>query len=37
MTHEITPGEFFKWQGVYGAFTVNKDGVKAVADYIHNQ
>ena len=37
MTHEVTPGEFFKWQGAYGAFTVNKDGVKAVADYIHNQ
>jgi len=37
MTHEITPGEFFKWQGAYDAFTVSKDGVKAVADYIHNQ
>jgi REP element-mobilizing transposase RayT len=37
MTHEITPGEFFKWQGAYGAFTVSKGGVNAVAEYIHNQ
>jgi REP element-mobilizing transposase RayT len=37
MTHEITPNDFFKWQGAYGAFTVSKDGVKRVAAYIHNQ
>jgi REP element-mobilizing transposase RayT len=34
MTHKITPDEFFKWQGAYGAFTVNKDGVETVAKYI---
>ncbi len=37
MTHEMTPGEFFKWQGAYGAITVNKDGIKVVAEYIQNQ
>jgi len=37
VTHEITPDEFFKWQGAYGAFTVSKDGVKAAAAYVNNQ
>jgi putative transposase len=37
MTHEITPNDFFKWQGGYGAFTMSKDGVKAVTEYINNQ
>jgi len=37
MTHEIMPNEFFKWQGAYGAFTVSKDRVKALTDYIKNQ
>ena len=37
VTHEITLNDFFKWQGAYGAFTVSKDGVKTVADYINNQ
>ena len=36
-THQITPTEFFKWQGAYGAFTVSKDVVKQVTDYIVNQ
>ncbi|HLF26224.1 MAG TPA: IS200/IS605 family transposase [Anaerolineae bacterium] len=35
VTHEITPNEFFKWQGAYGAFTVSKDAVKSVAAYIN--
>lgn len=30
MTHEIPPGEFFKWQGAYCMFTVKKDEVKTV-------
>ena len=30
VTHEITPGEFFKWQGAYGAFTLRKEDVPAV-------
>lgn len=37
MTHEVTPNEFFKWQGAYGAFTVSKSAVKSVTDYIINQ
>jgi len=37
MAHEVTPNEFFKWQGAYGAFTVSKDAVKSVAAYISNQ
>lgn len=37
MTHEIKPGEFFKWQGAYGAFTLAKSDVDRVIDYIRNQ
>ncbi len=37
MTHEVTPNEFFKWQGAYGAFTVSKSAVKSVTDYVINQ
>ncbi|MBD1920192.1 IS200/IS605 family transposase [Microcoleus sp. FACHB-831] len=37
ITHEIKPGEFFKWQGSYGAFTVSHDAIDKVADYIRNQ
>lgn len=37
ITHEITPGEFFKWQGAYGAFTVSKDAVPRVKVYIEHQ
>ena len=37
VTHEITPGSFFKWQGAYGAFTCRKDEVPAVQEYIARQ
>lgn len=37
MTHEVVAEGGFKWQGGYGAFTVSKNGVKAVIDYIQNQ
>jgi REP element-mobilizing transposase RayT len=37
MTHRLRPDTFFRWQGAYGAFTVNKDGLPAVATYIANQ
>ena len=37
VTHEITPGEFFKWQGSYGAFTVSKNVVPQVKTYIERQ
>ncbi|WP_414620575.1 IS200/IS605 family transposase [Calothrix sp. CCY 0018] len=37
VTHDIKPGEFFKWQGSYGAFTVSHDAIDQVANYIRNQ
>jgi len=37
VTHEIKPGEFFKWQGSYGAFTVSHDAIDNIANYIRNQ
>jgi REP element-mobilizing transposase RayT len=37
MTHEIKPGEFFKWQGAYGAFTLRYEEVPVVKKYIMNQ
>jgi REP element-mobilizing transposase RayT len=37
VTHEITPGEFFKWQGAYRAFTVGPGEVKRVRRYIRHQ
>jgi REP element-mobilizing transposase RayT len=37
MTHVVAPEQFFKWQGAYGAFTVSKNGVDTVADYIQRQ
>ncbi len=37
ITHQIKSGEFFKWQGSYGAFTVSQDDIDAVANYIRNQ
>ena len=37
VTHEIRPGEFFKWQGAYGAFTLRKEDVPVVQAYIERQ
>ena len=37
VTHVLQPAAFFKWQGAYGAFTVQKDGVPVLQDYIRNQ
>ena len=37
MTHQIAPNDFFKWQGSYGAFTVSKNAVKIVREYIAHQ
>jgi putative transposase len=37
VTHELSPGEFFKWQGSYGAFTVSKNLVPNVVAYIQRQ
>ena len=37
VTHEITPDEFFKWQGGYAVFSVGLEGLEAVKAYIQNQ
>jgi REP element-mobilizing transposase RayT len=37
MTQTVARGEFFKWQGYYGAFTVAKRHVPNVRDYILGQ
>ena len=37
ITHELAPDEFFKWQGSYGAISVNPEEISVVEDYIHNQ
>ncbi len=37
ITQEISPNKFFKWQGSYGAFTLAKQDVDRVIDYIRNQ
>jgi putative transposase len=37
VTHEITPGDFFKWQGAYRAFTIRKEDVSQVKEYIQSQ
>jgi putative transposase len=37
ITHEIKPGNFFKWQGAYGAFTVSYHNIDQIANYIRNQ
>jgi putative transposase len=37
ITHEVKPGDFFKWQGSYAAFTVSHDAIDSVANYIRNQ
>jgi putative transposase len=36
-THEAAPGEFFKWQGGYGAFSVGIRQIDRVRDYILGQ
>ena len=37
ITHEIKPNCFFKWQGGYGAFTVSRNNIDQIANYIRNQ
>ncbi len=34
---QIAPGEFFKWQGAYGAFTMAERDVPMVRRYVHRQ
>jgi REP element-mobilizing transposase RayT len=37
VTQVLDPGGFFKWQGYYGAFTLSKQQVPHVRDYILRQ
>jgi putative transposase len=37
MTQTVAPGEFFKWQGYYGAFTLAKRHAPHVRDYVLRQ
>ena len=37
VTHQVAPGEWFKWQGGYGAFTVSKRELPGVQQYIQGQ
>jgi len=37
ITHQVAPGEWFKWQGGYGAFAVSKNDLPRVQQYIANQ
>jgi putative transposase len=34
---ELRPGDFFKWQGSYGAFSIAETHIEAVRRYIHRQ
>jgi REP element-mobilizing transposase RayT len=36
-THVLSPDQFFKWQGAYGAFTLRKEDVLVVKSYIERQ
>jgi putative transposase len=37
ITHVVNPNEFFKWQGSYGAFSINHSDIDQVAQYIRTQ
>ena len=37
MTHEFAPGEFFKWQGSYGAIAVAHADIERIQRYVRNQ
>ena len=37
VNHTGAPGDVFKWQGAYGAFTVSKAAVPKVLDYVVRQ
>ena len=37
LTHQVAPDAFFKWQGSYGAFTVQHEGLPTVTSYIRHQ
>ncbi len=37
ITHAVAQGEFFKWQGTYGAFTLRNDELQALKSYVVNE
>ena len=37
LTHQVQPGEFFKWQGAYGAYPVSKANVPSVIAYVERR
>jgi REP-associated tyrosine transposase len=37
ITQRVRPGEFFKWQGAYAAFSIGPDDTAPVRDYILRQ
>ena len=37
VTHQLAPGDFFKWQGAYAVYSINQTAVPRVADYIARQ
>jgi putative transposase len=37
VSDKLRPGEWFKWQGSYGAFSVSRPQIDKVAEYIANQ
>ena len=37
VSHVLKPNDFFKWQGSYGAFSVDSAGMPRVIAYIKNQ
>jgi len=37
MSHHVTPGEFFKWQGAYGVYSISQEHVPRVKAYIERQ
>ena len=37
VNHAILPGEDFRWQGAYGAFSIRKEDVDQVTSYLRNQ
>ncbi|MEW6716289.1 MAG: IS200/IS605 family transposase [Chloroflexota bacterium] len=37
VTHEIAPGQFFKWQGSYSAFSVGREALPRLEAYIANR
>lgn len=36
-SHTIAPGQFFKWQGSYGAISVSPDDLADAINYVRNQ